>query len=86
MRQLCVRVRRSSVSLLAVIAVLQFGLHATPALAQNDQKRPIRLLVPSSPGGPSDFAARLKADWGDRILNETEVKAMRDAERAGDRG
>ena len=33
-----------------------------------------------------DFAARLKADWGDRILNETEVKAMRDAERAGDRG
>ena len=33
-----------------------------------------------------DFAARLKADWGDRILSETEVKAMRDAERAGDRG
>ena len=59
MRQLCVRVRRSSVSLLAAIAMLQFGLHATPALAQNDQKRPIRLLVPSAPGGPSDFAARL---------------------------
>jgi tripartite-type tricarboxylate transporter receptor subunit TctC len=57
MRQLCVR--RSSVSLLAAIAMLQFGLHATPALAQNDQKRPIRLLVPSAPGGPSDFAARL---------------------------
>ena len=33
-----------------------------------------------------DFAARLKADWGDRMLCETEVKAMRDAERAGDRG
>jgi antitoxin (DNA-binding transcriptional repressor) of toxin-antitoxin stability system len=33
-----------------------------------------------------DFAARLKADWGDRMLSETEVKAMRDAERAGDRG
>ena len=33
-----------------------------------------------------DFAARLKADWGDRMLSETEVKAMRDAELAGDRG
>lgn len=59
MRQICVRVRRSSVSLLAVFAVLQFGLQAAPALAQGEQKRPIRLLVPSAPGGPSDFAARL---------------------------
>jgi len=30
-----------------------------PALAQDTSKRPIRLLVPSPPGGPSDFAARL---------------------------
>ncbi len=33
-----------------------------------------------------DFAARLKADWGDRILSEAEVKALRDAELAGDLG
>lgn len=57
MRQICVGVRRSSLSLLAVFALLQFSI--APALAQSDQKRPIRLLVPSAPGGPSDFAARL---------------------------
>src|SRR5256885_655646 len=32
---------------------------AMPAVAQDTAKRPIRLLVPSPPGGPSDFAARL---------------------------
>jgi tripartite-type tricarboxylate transporter receptor subunit TctC len=31
----------------------------TTAHAQDGSKRPIRLLVPSPPGGPSDFAARL---------------------------
>jgi tripartite-type tricarboxylate transporter receptor subunit TctC len=30
-----------------------------PTTAQELSKRPIRLLVPSPPGGPSDFAARL---------------------------
>lgn len=31
------------------------------ASAQEQAKRPVRLLVPSPPGGPSDFAARLVA-------------------------
>ena len=33
-----------------------------------------------------DFAARRKAIWGDRVFSEAEVKAMRDAELAGDLG
>ena len=33
-----------------------------------------------------DFAARLKADWGDRVLSAAEVKAMRDAEFEGSLG
>ncbi|MGE5525137.1 MAG: Bug family tripartite tricarboxylate transporter substrate binding protein [Rhodospirillaceae bacterium] len=43
-------------------AVLIAGmlLAAFPAHSQ-DSKRPVRLLVPSPPGGPSDFAARLIA-------------------------
>ena len=36
-------------------------LLCAPAVAQEPSKRPIRLLVPSPPGGPSDFAARLVA-------------------------
>jgi len=36
-------------------------LTCAPAAAQDASKRPIRLLVPSPPGGPSDFAARLIA-------------------------
>lgn len=47
------RVLRSTAVL--AVAVAAFG---APAGAQ-DSKRPIRLLVPSPPGGPSDFAARL---------------------------
>lgn len=36
-------------------------LAVLPAGAQDFGKRPVRLLVPSPPGGPSDFAARLIA-------------------------
>ncbi|MFN9488703.1 MAG: Bug family tripartite tricarboxylate transporter substrate binding protein [Betaproteobacteria bacterium] len=40
----------------ALLAALPFN---TAAQTPGEQKRPIRLLVPSAPGGPSDFAARL---------------------------
>src|SRR5215212_8953233 len=43
-------------------SLLCFGACAVlclPATAQEPSKRPIRLLVPSPAGGPSDFAARL---------------------------
>ncbi|HWI12756.1 MAG TPA: tripartite tricarboxylate transporter substrate binding protein, partial [Burkholderiales bacterium] len=36
-------------------------LAAHPVHAQDNSKRPVRLLVPSPPGGPSDFAGRLIA-------------------------
>jgi tripartite-type tricarboxylate transporter receptor subunit TctC len=41
-----------------VLALLVFS---SVAYAQDASKRPLRLLVPSPPGGPSDFAGRLVA-------------------------
>jgi tripartite-type tricarboxylate transporter receptor subunit TctC len=41
--------------------VLAVALVSAPAWAQDASRRPVRLLVPSPPGGPSDFAARLIA-------------------------
>lgn len=43
---------------IAVLCAIVAAVHGTQALAQN-AKRPVRLLVPSPPGGPSDFAGRL---------------------------
>jgi tripartite-type tricarboxylate transporter receptor subunit TctC len=45
---------RAAVALLTPLCALN-----APAHAQDASKRPIRLLVPSPAGGPSDFAARL---------------------------
>jgi len=46
---------------------------AGPAVAQDQSKRPLRLLVPSPPGGPSDFAARLIAPKLSEALGQNVV-------------
>ena len=35
---------------------------------------------------PIDFAAQLKANWGDRVFSEQEFVQMRDFDRDGDEG
>ncbi|MGQ0751440.1 MAG: Bug family tripartite tricarboxylate transporter substrate binding protein [Betaproteobacteria bacterium] len=44
-----------------------------PANAKEAPKRPLRLLVPSPPGGPSDFAARLVAPRLSEALGQNVV-------------
>ena len=53
-----VPVDRIAARLSAFLCIVAFSV-ATPVPAQDTAKRPIRLLVPSPAGGPSDFAARL---------------------------
>jgi len=52
--------------------VLSFAACAAVAQAQ-DSKRPLRLMVPSPPGGPSDFAGRLVAPGIGEALGRTVV-------------
>jgi len=58
-------------SVFASLALLLCGPLVTAAHAQGEQKRPIRLLVPSAPGGPSDFAARLISNRLGEALGQT---------------
>lgn len=52
-------------------AAIAGGSHA--ALSQNLPTRPVRLLVPSPPGGPSDFAGRLIAPGLSEALGQNVV-------------
>jgi tripartite-type tricarboxylate transporter receptor subunit TctC len=57
-------------------SLLCFGACAVlclPATAQEPSKRPIRLLVPSPAGGPSDFAARLIANKLSEVLGRNVI-------------
>jgi tripartite-type tricarboxylate transporter receptor subunit TctC len=59
-----------------------FALLATPALAQTrfSAQRPVRIIVPYTPGGVSDITARLIADplaasWGQPVAVENRAGA-----------
>lgn len=54
--------------------------------------QPLAVLAPYRESAESgtirnpDFAARLKAIWGDRVFSEEEVREMREAELEGEEG
>jgi tripartite-type tricarboxylate transporter receptor subunit TctC len=58
-----------------VLAALTVGLAVScPANAQSYPDRPIKLVVPFSPGGPPDVAARLIGDWMSSRLGQVVVE------------
>ena len=58
-------------SMLSSVLVLAFGVAVVvPAVAQPYPTRPIKLIVPFSPGGPVDVAARIVSQHLPRILGQ----------------
>lgn len=55
------RVPGSFIIIAACAGLASMAGDVADALAQGEPRRPVRLLVPSPPGGPSDFVARLVA-------------------------
>jgi tripartite-type tricarboxylate transporter receptor subunit TctC len=62
--------KTSICTLVAMLAVAGFGL---PALADDFPSRPITMIVPYPPGGPSDVVARIMADGMGRALGNSVV-------------
>ncbi len=61
-------------SMLSSVLVLAFGVAVVvPAVAQPYPTRPIKLIVPFSPGGPVDVTARIVGQHLPRILGQTVI-------------
>ncbi|MBM3346669.1 MAG: tripartite tricarboxylate transporter substrate binding protein, partial [Betaproteobacteria bacterium] len=70
-----IEMNRMLISLLAAA-----GLAAAPALAQNFPNKPVRIVVPTAPGGGTDVASRgfakvLSARWNQSVIVENRTGA-----------
>ena len=72
-------------------AMLEAWLSDGESVCIEKRGEPIAMLTPMSrakrkTAKKTDFAARLKAIWGDRVFSQAEVTAMREAELDGEEG
>ncbi|MCX7297927.1 MAG: tripartite tricarboxylate transporter substrate-binding protein [Hyphomicrobiales bacterium] len=56
-----------------LLAAIAFAAMSLPAMAQNFPSRPITMVVPFPPGGPSDVVARIMADGMGKALGQSVV-------------